>query len=418
MKNLTAKALKASGLMFIFAIFAADAPAMTLNEALNEGKANNPSLKAALAAYRKAKNDYSSALVDFLPKISASADASRSQSGSNDVSKTYSYGLSGSLSLFSGFSGVNNAKISRIDLDSADVALKQALADTVYYVRKTFIELLTSQKSVALSEEILKRRVANYELVKLKYEAGREDRGSLLRSEAEKMQAENDLSRARRDLKNSRINFLSKLGREDLSEDITAQDELQIPEMPGEPDYQASVSGLLSYKTAENDYRKARKNLSLSRSDLYPSVSASGRVSNSGEQWEGTDRSWSAGVSLSYRFFSGGTDIFDELSAKNRFREQEEVFLARKKELVSEFAGQYAAFATAVESALVSKKFLEAADEQSQITTAKYLNGLVSYYEWHSYENDYISRQRSYLNSLAQALIAEAQWNRVLGIGE
>ena len=73
---------------------------------------------------------------------------------------------------------------------------------------------------------------------------------------------------------------------------------------------------------------------------------------------------------------------------------------------------------SSIENVNAREKYMEASREQSEITTMKYLNGLVTYYEWYNVENDYINAQKASLNAKSDALLAEAAWKKLLGIGE
>ncbi|MBU0952356.1 MAG: hypothetical protein KKH91_06015 [Elusimicrobia bacterium] len=48
----------------------------------------------------------------------------------------------------------------------------------------------------------------------------------------------------------------------------------------------------------------------------------------------------------------------------------------------------------------------------------KYMNGLSTYNEWYSIENDYINSERSVLNARMNEIIYDAAWKNILGISQ
>ena len=63
----------------------------------------------------------------------------------------------------------------------------------------------------------------------------------------------------------------------------------------------------------------------------------------------------------------------------------------------------------------IREKYKEASQEQSQVTTAKYVNGLTTYYDWYSVENNFISSQKSFLSAIREAILAESRWLNLIG---
>ena len=169
-------------------------------DVLIETMDKNPALKKASEQVKTAQYGYLSSYSGFLPQISANASGNKSGdfNSNSDPTSSWSLGVSGSLSLFNGFKDKSSVSIKSLELNSADADYKRALSDVIYELKQSFIELLWSQETVVLSEDILKQRNNNFQLVKLKYEAGIEDKGSLSRVQADKLQAEYDLSKAKR----------------------------------------------------------------------------------------------------------------------------------------------------------------------------------------------------------------------------
>ncbi|MFH1282880.1 MAG: TolC family protein [bacterium] len=392
----------------------------TWQELLDEAKINNPELRQAKESMQKSALLYKKAYSGFLPSLSASASASQSDSDNGDLSQTYSYGLRGSLSVFSGFSDYYNVKSNKADINKSDLQLMRISSDIVYDLKVSYINLLWAQENVALSQEILERRKSNYETVLLKYEAGREDKGSLMRVEADKLQAEHDLNNGRRELKTAAYGVCEVLGKETFeiiqaSEALSGYAEFNNIEEIRIADPWKLVEQLPEFKIARYDVILSEYSEKEAMSNFYPSLSLSSSLSNSGDQWEDPSHSWNAGLSLSYPLFSGANDYYNvKVQRRNKVIAQEN-FKKIKNSLLKQLQAGLNNYIDAVENIKIREKYMEASEEQSRVTTAKYINGLTTYYDWYSVENNFISSQKSYISAIRDAIVSEAKWLNLIG---
>ena len=145
--------------IILFLIFAGDAFSAPLiwQDVLSEAKKNNPELIKAEDSVKNARLSYYNSYTNFLPQLSANAGVNKSKTDGTDSPEQYSLGLSGRLSLFSGFSDSSQLKSKNIDLKIAELEYKRILADVIYNLKTSFIGLLWAQETIGLSEEILKR---------------------------------------------------------------------------------------------------------------------------------------------------------------------------------------------------------------------------------------------------------------------
>ncbi|OGS43082.1 MAG: hypothetical protein A2539_09340 [Elusimicrobia bacterium RIFOXYD2_FULL_34_15] len=405
--------------IILFLIFAGDAFSAPLiwQDVLSEAKKNNPELIKAEDSVKNARLSYYNSYTNFLPQLSANAGVNKSKTDGTDSPEQYSLGLSGRLSLFSGFSDSSQLKSKNIDLKIAELEYKRILADVIYNLKTSFIGLLWAQETIGLSEEILKRRSENYDLVKFKYDAGLEDKGSLLRVEADKFQAEYDLAKAKRNLKTASAQVLRDIGRDEF-EVITVTASFNVyMSTTIEPSYKL-LREIPDYLIAEKNLEKSEYSVKIARSEFYPDLSISGSISNSGEKWIPDNEKQSLSLNLSYPFFPGGKNIYDLKIAKTNKKISEETFKSIRQQLMARLESVWNDFVDATENVKVSEKYFNASEQQSKIRTTKYVNGLVSYQDWYTSENDYISSKRAFLNSRRNAVISEISWKNFLGLGE
>jgi len=393
---------------------------LSWRDVLIHTKKNNPAILSEEKSVKSARLQYQSSFTNFLPQLSANAGVSQADSDGSDWSKDYSYGLSGRISLFSGFSDISNTSSKSVQLKIAEAGYNKTLAGVIFDLKKSFYELLWSQESVELAGEILKRRTENYELVKFKYDAGREDRGSLLRVEADKYQAEYELSKAKRSVASASRELLKDMG----------MDSDSVPEIPAAtgsftvdgsspvPVFGELLLDIPDYIIAKNNLEKSEYDLTSAKSQLYPEISLSGSASKTGDRWPLSNDRRSVTLGLSYPFFPGGRNYYDIKISQTNKAISEEAFRSTRQRLASTLFSAWNDFINAVESVKVSEMYFSAAQEQSKITSTKYINGLTSYQDWYTVENDFTNSQRSLLNAKKNAVISQANWKNVLGLGE
>ncbi len=401
------------------------AKALVWEDVLSEAKEKNPGIISAHQSLKSARLSYRGAFTNFLPQISASAGWRKSSSitsfesfaegGKED--EEFNYGISGRLSIFSGFKNSSKLKQERTELKREEAKFKRTVSDTIYDLKVAFAQVLRGQRTISLSEEILKRRKENTNLVKLRYEAGREDKGAYLRSEADLYQAEYEFSKAKRNLKTQQMKLLKEMGRDEF-EVIAVSGAFKVVSPERIFSFQELLVKSPDYLVARYGVDSAKYNLRYTRGDFYPQISFSGSTSMSGPEWPLERARWNVGLSLSYPFFSGGKKIYDWKIAQTDKVKSEENFREIKQEILFQLEQAYNGLIDAVEDVKVKEKYFVASQERAKISSVKYINGLISYQDWDTIENEFINSKKSLLGAKFNAFVARAEWKRVLGEGE
>ncbi|MBU2567321.1 MAG: TolC family protein [Elusimicrobia bacterium] len=399
--------------LFLFVLFVSlctKIHALTWQEVMDIAKKNNPVVIRAEKELKTARLSYHSSYTNFLPQISGSV----SQSASEAETKKYSYGLSGQLSLFAGFRDWSALNERHLELKIAEENYRRTLSDAIHNLKAAFAELLKSQEQVILTKEILYKRENNYDMIRLKYEAGREDKGSYLRTEADKQQAEYDFFRAERDLRAAQRNLMKETGRQDMG-DIKASGDFSVSFSTNIPDFSRSARKTPEHIVSELLVKKTGFRIMYARGGYYPEISVSGNVSRSGDSWLPETEKWSTSLALSYSFFNRGKGLFDISIEKLNREAMEEALKNTYLKKIAEIESSYYSYIDAIENLKVRQKYLEASAEQSKIITERYINGLVSYQSWYYVENDYINAQKALLEAKKNLAIAESKLKNVMG---
>ena len=378
---------------------------LTWDEAVKLGQAASPALKSAAARTEAARWTYYQSLTNYLPAVAASASL-----GESSGTRSSSLGLSATQYLFKGFDYYFSSAASRNDYLAAQASQREAEAEYFYDLRLAFISLAIGEENRRLLEKILERRRNNSELVELRFDNGREDRGVLLRTQADLAEAEYSLSSAKRDLRLAGLNLSQLLSYEVKTAELTGE-----AATIARPDFTSLLTAAPARELAQRELETADLRYRKTISGFLPSVSLSGNYRRTGSDWppDSSSRSWS--LSLSYSLFPGGSNLTERISAAASLDKAREDFRKTSLDQRYELESAYEKLADALESFRSAAVYLSALVERAEIGRTKYLNGLIGYDDWDRIENDYISAQKNYLARKKSAWLAEAAWHKAYG---
>lgn len=397
----------------------ARAESLTWEQALSICAQSNTDLRSSEEALKQARLSVVRTEAAFLPKASASAGLNQSgpydiNGGFGDGSGSGSASLSGSLNLFNGFADLAARSKAKAALDSALAAQQTTRAQVGYQLRAAFLTLLQAQEAEAQALTIAARRTDNVDLVQLRYQAGRENQGALLQTQALAAQSAWQARRASRSRRSAALSLAQLLGR-DSGDGLVAQGELVAPEAPVDEIPADALKGLPSLRQAQDSLISAQQDVRAAASSWWPSLGASASVGRSGGPWLSDSGSWSAGLSLSLPIFQGGTRVVDQLSAASRLRDAELSLADAKRQALSTLRGSLDAYLNGAEQAGVEELFYQASLVRAEVARAQYTQGLLTFDLWDQNETDLINAQTSALSSLGDAQRAAAAWQRDLG---
>ncbi len=254
------------------------------------------------------------------------------------------------------------------------------------------------------------------ELVKLRYEGGREHKGSLLTAQANLAQAEFEVAQAERNIDLAQRDLTKELGRTELTP-IKVKGTFEIEYSRREkPDFKslAESNPVLGKLIAQKE--AARLDLKSARADFFPQVYASASAGRSASEWPPEEDAWSVGVSLSFPLFEGGSRIAEVSRARSKLTQAQAEERSGGDSVILTLEETWTGFQDAIDKIEVKRKFLEASEERAKITHAQYSTGLISFDNWTIIEDDLVNVKKSFLDTQANALIAEANWTRAKGV--
>ncbi|MGJ4731454.1 TolC family protein [Leptospira levettii] len=435
------------GLAFSFVISAEVTKPIQLKELWQKAVQFNPDYLSVKADYEKAFYENEKSYAGYLPTVNVLASARQSSanfSGSGTVNdplisggvnnsntqtqqtntgesrptavNRYSVGLSTNQNLFSGFRDKSGIEKTEALLQAAKQTLNDSRLKICFELKSAYSQTLYAKELYQLSLKIKERRIKNRDLVKLRYEVGREHKGSFLLSESFVKQSEYEVSFAER---------LFQTNWKEIERIIATPVEvsLDVP-LISEPIAEIKISekeksSLLdahpSIMAEQSKVRAAQANIGIAEAGFYPDLNLSATVTRQDDVWLPKPRNYSFGINLTYPLFNGGRDYYNVKIAKSEYEKSIHTRDSKKNLLTFSLEQSYLNFKNASEQLLVLTEFYKASDTRATIARAQYSNGLISFENWDIIENDLINREKNLLVGKRDLGLAEATYLRNLG---
>jgi outer membrane protein TolC len=384
---------------------------------VQELAANNAELRAAQLNLSAARERALAARSGFFPQVSAGVSHSDSESSTiTTTTSGYSASVTATQNLFAGFQDSARVEQAEGNRAVAEANLAAVRARLSQELKSAYAGLLYAQDNVVLTTKIAQRTEENLRLVELRFEGGRENRGSFLLTRASLSQARYDQLQARQALVTARTQLARALGRREPGE-LTVSGLVPVAEPAAPPDFAALAREVPDYRLVSAQENVATADVRLARSGFYPSVDLTGTLAREGSNWFPEDDRRTVVTSVTVPLFSGGRDYYttraasESLTAAGANKDNVE-----RQALVLLRQG-WARYVESAEKLKVDADFVEAANIRATIARSKYNNGLMSFEDWDRIENELILRNKTFLFSQRERVLAEAAWEQAQGKG-
>lgn len=396
----------------------AKAEAIDWKQAIDRLVSSNPELRAWQLKALSSQENIRIARATQLPTIDANLGYTYSELDNSLSSRSFTSGLSVNYRLFTGYR--DEANIERAERqDTAFKAEYTSLkARLSFQLKLTFAKLSYAQAALELQQQISQRRDENLNLVRLRFEGGLENRGSVLLSEAylkearfESLKAEEGLTVAQSDL--ARI-----FGISESSPKFKVNSSVPTSELPTEVAFEELVGKTPRWQLASSEVELAESSIKLSKSNFFPSLNLSSSFNQTDDKFYPNDTNRIGfSVGLTYPIYNGGADSSKLRQSQNDWKSAIDLKQNARQQILTDMKDSYATLKLAIERLEVSASFREAAKIRADVARTKYNNGLISFEEWDRVETDLILRQQQYLINQRERIVAEASWEQIRGIG-
>ena len=394
---------------------AADAEPITWEDCVVLASRQNPDLQSAGFARQAGRFSYYGSFNGLLPNLSLS----NSYTDSGGGAARWQGGLTASLSLFNAgdIAAVRSASAAS---DRTAALLRQAATDLRQDLRGAFLQVLYAQESIAVSSRILELRTRGSEMVALRYDAGRESKGNMMRANAQRVQAQSDLDQAQRNLRAGQRTLGRYLGYEEFHAFVTTGtlDAAPPPDLPR--DFETILAGRPDVAAEQAVVSGSEAGVWSARSPLFPALSASySRTVTGASEFPSSNYGWTAIGALSLPIFGGGptATYFAVSSAKQTLEKTRQDLRVVRGNALVDIESSWSGYAGAASSARVAALLLDSARQRNDEADIRYASGLLTYDNWEIIASDRVSQERQALQARLSAATNEAGWHHAFGRG-
>lgn len=423
---------------FLLLSFAFNAQAVTLSweDCLRYTVEGNPQLETSKNEWMASETNEKVALSGYLPRLNAATSVTQSgSSGQNgggavvsngvvlnsgtgsSINTNYLASLNLSQNIFNGLKDQSKYEQAQWRTRNSYWAYVNTKSNLSLTLKDAFSNLMYAQESVTLAQSILERRESNYKLVSVRYENGRENKGSVLLAEAYYEQAQLDVTRSDDGLAVAQTRLKSLMNKDHLGGiDVSGEVPLEQLQFKNKDIPDLAVETPV-YNQAMALEMVAQEDISIARSAFLPSLDLSGNVIRQGQTYFPERERWAVALTLTIPIFDG---LKDQSALKGTVLTRYAAEGKKKSTLLDLLPKLREAQNLAKQSDIklnIDDKFRKATGTRAEIARAKYNNGLITFEDWDIIENELIQRQTSYLLSKKDRVVKYATWENLLGRG-
>jgi len=379
---------------------------------------DHPDLLQARALIESAARDRDSAAGDYLPSVDGGMDRNRSRgTGTDSMKDSLSFDINASQNLFDGLNTTGNFLAARKKLESAKLAYRETSSSVRLRLRTAFVQVLQFNELLEVNRRIAERRHGNAEMIRLRYEAGRENLGSALRAEAIASQADFDVRQTERQIDSKSV----LLGREiggDFYLPILIEGDLEAFVLNLEetkPDFSSIAEQTPQVRKLIKIAEAFKAAVVSAQSSVWPKVDGTYNYGYTGAKESQLRDNMLFGLTVTVPFFNGGKNIAAIRKAKADYEVATQAARSARDARIAELAESWALFQDASEAVEVQRQFLKANRERADIVRAEYTSGLANFQDFDISEQEITDTEKNFVRSLALALIQKANWEYLRG---
>lgn len=403
-------------------------------ECVKEAKNNHPDLLSALEKIKQARASKEITRSAYLPQLGFDASeittkrpsfgtsgssvdliSSSSNAPANNRNTSYQFEATAQQLLFDGFKTSYDLSTAERNIVAAKYFYDVTSSNIRLRLRTAYVDLLSAQEYLKVTQEIEARRKQNLEMVKLRYEGGSEHKGSLMTSEADLAQASYNVAQAIRNIYLYQRQLTKELGRTNFVP-MTAAGNFEVKDSARMlPNFEniTETNPLLRQLIAQKE--AAKFGVRSAYAQFFPQIYANGSMGNTNTRWPPDKNQYSIGTSITFPIFDGGNRFATVDKAKGALGQAAADERSGRDGVILTLANTWTQLQDAIDDVVVQKTALAAAQERAKIADAEYSIGFMLYDNWIIIENNLVSAEMTYINAQTAALVAEANWVQAKG---
>jgi outer membrane protein TolC len=320
-------------------------------------------------------------------------------------------GMTLSQNLFSGFQDMNNFDRATSSRKAAAAAKQIESIELRATLKKQFNHALYLQDAILLARSALNRRAENVRIVTLRYEGGRENKSSALKTEAAKLSAEADVTFYVSSLQLVKAKISQLVDLKISDSDVFDGSLILSSALPTTVDKKNPKLTL-----AESELDASLAAVKASRSGWFPELTAEATAYKTGQDSAlDPDVRYALGLTLSVPLFTPGqSSTYRQAILENSKNELK--LSDTKKSVDIERMSAQVAYDDAKSRVMVAEKIVGASKMQAQVYRQRYTLGMVTFQDWDASEADLFRVEKESLIALRELADAAADLAQSLGL--
>ena len=399
---------------------------LTIEDAVRIGLDNHPRIKSASERIGSQQAILGQQTAAYYPTISLSNQYRTSQSstnGGNDhAADAFSSQASFNLTLYNFGKREGNVQAARETLDATKQDYGTTTQDTVLSIKQSYYVYLASQALVKVRQDTVRNRELLVRQARGFYEVGTRARTDVARAEANLYTARADLIQAENGVKIAWVTLRNAMGSPRLPEQPVAEDSPEVElSMNLAGARNAAFEARTELKSFDAQRRASDQLIAVARRGHLPDIifdSSYGRRHVSDQTGLNTfplQPTWSVQLSFNIPIFDGfrtTNRVEETLHNYYNVKAQEE---DRRQSIALEVEQSYLRVVETQERILATDSAAKAAKENLDLAQGRYQVGVGSIIEVTDAETLYTDAQTTYIRTVYDYKIADAQLARAMG---
>jgi outer membrane protein len=408
---------------------------LSLADSITLALKNSPAVQIAETEKINSVWGVKEAKANFAPSVKFAHSATRSALPAYSLDSYGTYGIfdgitiGGAYTSFSNTLSVSMPLYTSGKLQEEVVQAKDNLAVADLEIRKVrqqirldtttaYFDVLKAKEQIKVNQESLNNLAAHLVNVQAQYGEGVVNKGDLLRSEVEKINAMQDGTKAQNSYNLALSKFKHVLGLP-LASGVEVQDELIYEK------YGRSLEECVAYALhsrpdllqSQTKYTIAESSVKVAKSDNLPQVSLKGSNSWSSHNYPGTNQEyWTLGITASINVFDGGVTKAKVKEAESAVSKAQEQIREVKENVELEVSQAYMNLEEAENRIATSKTAVAKAQEVFRINEIRYQEGVATNLDVIDAQLSLVQAKTNYNQALYEYNVSKAKLENAVGI--
>jgi outer membrane protein TolC len=202
-----------------------------------------------------------------------------------------------------------------------------------------------------------------------------------------------------------------------LPRPIEAVGSLDTAPLPTKPDFRALAVQTPAYFQDRAQVDAAAAGITIAQSAFYPTLGFDASVARNGSVLFPRQDGASAGLTVSYALFDGGSNYFNVRAARASLLASLASLRSGTDNAQLTLAQNFKGLVDAVENLRIQEELQDATKLRYTIEEAEYRNGLADFEDFTNITGSYVAQLQATLAARQAAVNAEASWEQARGQG-